>query len=118
MLKWSLYFMSRWQLRNFFAKLRNSRPVKTLMRLMIIKSTSHPKRMGGAGTAREPLCCSRCASRSLAVKTRQGCRAPPVEGAEAARPLEAPSSKDLINFTADLNECFLTRREPVIKGRR
>ena len=25
---------------------------------------------------------------------------------EAARPLEAPSSKDLINFTADLNECF------------
>ena len=48
MLKWSL-FMSRWQLRNFFAKLRNSRPVKTLMRLMIIKSTSHPKRMAGRG---------------------------------------------------------------------
>ena len=32
MLKWSL-FMSRWQLRNFFAKLRNSRPIKTLIRL-------------------------------------------------------------------------------------
>ena len=46
MLKWFLS-MSRWQLRKFYPKLRNSRPVKTLIRLMIIKSSETSQVMAG-----------------------------------------------------------------------
>ena len=47
MLKWSL-FMSRWQLRNFFAKLRNSRPVKTLFEVDDHQVNKSSETNGGA----------------------------------------------------------------------
>ena len=61
MLKWFL-LMSRWQLRKFYPKLRNSRPVKTLIRLIIIKSSETSQVM--AGQSQRPARLG-CASRSL-----------------------------------------------------